>query len=133
MRSANTCRARSSELRSSRKELRDDLVVQRGHARARTPAAQRREVVVVTESASEVVVCLRHALLAQLEHGDLEVGRLSSQLGLTVVVREGHRKTLCVAFLQADEVVLEAGDEALASDDQRHAVCRRALDRLAVA
>ena len=58
---------------------------------------------------------------------------LPASVGLLVVLGEGDGEGLVVALAQADQVVLEAGNEALAADDQRHPLSRGALDRLAVA
>ena len=53
--------------------------------------------------------------------------------GLGVVVREGDVELGRVADLQAEQVGLEARDEALLAEDERHPLGRPTLERLAVA
>ena len=72
-------------------------------------------------------------LLAQLEHADFEIGRLAGKRRLAVVIREGDAEGLRVTFLEADQVVLKARNEALAANNQRHSFSRGTVNRLAVA
>jgi hypothetical protein len=82
--------------------------------------SQRREVVEVAELVEEVVVELGQDLLAQLLDLDREVHGLAGQLGLCVVVGEGDVELGRLARLQPDEVGLEARDQALLAEDERH-------------
>ena len=82
--------------------------------------AQRVEVGEVAERADEVVVELGQDLLAQLAELDREVGLLAGQLGLGVVVREGDVELGRATDLEPDEVGLEARDQPLLAEDQRH-------------
>ncbi len=118
IRSAKPWRARSRALRSSR-----------------TPDVrlEGREVGELAKGADEVLVELRQDLLAQLANLDREVGLLAGQLGLGVVLREGDVELGRAADLEADEVRLEARDQALLAEDQRHPLRRAALERDAVA
>ena len=61
------------------------------------------------------------------------MGRLAGQLRLRVVVREGDVELGRAADLEPDEVRLEARDQPLLAEDQRHPLGRAALERLAVA
>ena len=61
------------------------------------------------------------------------MGRLAGQLGLGVVVGEGDVERGRIADLEAEEVGLEARDQPLLAEDQRHPLGRAALERLAVA
>ena len=94
---------------------------------------QRVEVGEVAERPDEVLVELGQDLLAQLPQLDREMGRLAGQLGLRVVVREGDVELGRAADLEPDEVGLEARDQALLAEDERHPLGRAALERLAVA
>ena len=118
IRSANSWRALSRAFRSRRLL---DLGPQLG------------EVVEVAHRPDEVVVEVGQDLLAELAQLDLEVGLLAGQRLLAVVVREGDVEALRVADVEPDEVVLEARDQAVLADDQRHPLGRAALERRAVA
>ena len=74
--------------------------------------------------AQEVVVELGQDLLAKLLEVDREVGRLAGQARLAVVLGEGDVELGRVAGLEPDEVRLEARDQALLAEDQRHPVGR---------
>ena len=95
--------------------------------------AQGGEVGEVAQRPDEVVVEVGLDLLAKLPELDLEVGRLAGQLGLRVVVREGDVEALRAADLEPDQVGLEARDQPLLAEDQRHPLRAAALERLAVA
>ena len=58
---------------------------------------------------------------------------LPGELGLGVVVREGDVELGRAADLEPEEVGLEARDQPLLAEDERHALGRPALERLAVA
>ena len=60
------------------------------------------------------------------------MGLVAGQGGLRVVVGEGDVEGGRVPGRQPDEMVLEARDEALLADDERHPVRGPALERLAV-
>ena len=94
---------------------------------------QRVDVGEVAERPDEVLVELGQDLLAQLAQLDREVGGLAGQLGLRVVVGEGDVELGRAADLEPDEVRLEARDEPLLAEDQRHPLGGAALERLAVA
>ena len=87
------------------------------------------EVVEVAELVEEVVVELGQDLLAQLLELDLELDGLAGQLGLGVVVREGDIEFGRLARLQPDQVGLEARDQPLLAEDERHPLRRAALER----
>ena len=89
-------------------------------SRLRISIAQLGEVGEVAHRPGEVVVGLRQDLLAELPQLDLEVGRLAGERLLAVVGREGDVEALRVADVQPDELVLEARDQAILADDQRH-------------
>ena len=57
---------------------------------------------------------------------------LAGERLLAVVVGKRDVEALRVADGQADEVVLEAGDQAILADDQRHPLGAAALERSAV-
>ena len=95
--------------------------------------AQRSEIGVGAQRARELVVGLGHALLAQLEHADLEVDRLVGHVRVRVVLGEGQREGLLIALGEPDQLVLETGHETLAPEDQRHPIRLDALHRRAVA
>ena len=97
------------------------------------PGPERRQVLEVTHRSGEVVVGVGQHLLAQLPQLDLEVGHLAGERRLRVVVGERDVEPLRVADRQPDEVVLEARDQAVLADDQRHPLGRPALERDAVA
>ena len=117
-RSAKRCRARSRALTL--------------HARAQF-GAQRGQVVVGAHERGEVVVRVRQAALAQLAELRRELDLLAGQLGLAVVLGEGHREGALLVLAHADEVGLEARHHALLADDEREALSLGAIDRLAVA
>ncbi len=94
---------------------------------------QRIDVREVAEGPDEIGIELGQHLLAELLELDLEMGRLAGQLGLGVVVGEGDVERGGIADLQTQQVGLEAGDEALLTEDERHPLGRAALERLAVA
>ncbi len=94
--------------------------------------AQGVEVGEVAEGPDEVVVELGLDLLAELAEVDREMRLLAGQLGLRVVVGEGDVELGRAADLEADQVGLEARDQALLAEDQRHPVGAAALERLAV-
>ena len=83
--------------------------------------------------ADEVLVEVGQDLLAQLAQLDREMGHLAGELGLRVVVGEGDVEFGRAADLEPDEIGLEARDEPLLAEDQRHPLGRPALERLAVA
>ena len=95
--------------------------------------SERVEVGEVAERPDEVLVEIRQDLLAQLAQLDREVGGLPGQLGLGVVVREGDVEFGRAADLQAEQIALEARDQSLLAEDDRHPLRRPALERLAVA
>ena len=117
--SANSWRARSIAFASSRRWM---------------SVAQRLEVVEVAQLVDEVVVELGQDLLAQLLDVDREVHRLAGQLGLAVVLGERDVELGRARRLQPDEVGLEARDQPLLAEDERHPLrrcrprtaCRRA-------
>ena len=116
--SAKSWRARSSALRSSRV-----LMSARSASRsAKSPSVP-----------DEVVVELGQDLLAQLRSSTAKWAGLPGQLGLGVVVGERDVELGRVADLEADEVRLEARDQPLLAEDERHPLGRPALERLAVA
>ena len=118
IRSEKVWRALSRALRSSR-----FLTSSRRLARS----------VEVAHRPGEVVVGVGQDLLAELAQLDLEVGLLAGQRLLAVVGGERDVEALRVADLQPDELVLEARDQAVLADDQRHPLGRAALERNAVA
>ena len=61
------------------------------------------------------------------------MGGLAGQLGLGVVVGEGDVELGRAADLEPEQVGLEARDQALLAEDERHPLGRPALERLAVA
>ena len=81
----------------------------------------------------ERVVRDRQHLLAQLPDRDREVGRGALQRRLLVVERERDVELGGVAGPQAHEMLLEARDQALLADHDRHALRGAAFERLAVA
>ena len=87
----------------------------------------------VAEAREEVLVEVRLDLLAQLLEVDGEVGRLSGQAGLAVVLGEGDVEGGRLADLEPDEIRLEPRDQALLAQDERHPIRGAALERLAVA
>ena len=93
---------------------------------------QRVERLEVAEARDEVVVEVGQDLLAQLLELDAEMGRLAGHRRLRVVLRERDVELGRVADLEPDEVRLEARDEALLAEDERHPLGRPALERLAV-
>ena len=95
--------------------------------------AQRRQVGEVAHRPGELVVRLGQHLLAELLDLDREVGRRAGQLGLAVVGGKVDVELGGVADRQADEMGLEAGDEPLLAEDERHPLGRPALERDAVA
>jgi hypothetical protein len=72
-------------------------------------------------------------LLAQFAEIDGEVHRCACEARLRIVVREGDIELGRLTDPQTDQVRLEAGDEPLLADDDRHPVGGAALERLAVA
>ena len=95
--------------------------------------AERLEVGEVAEAPDEVVVEVGQDLLAELLELDREMGVLAGQARLAVVVRERDVELGRAADLEADEVRLEARDQAFLAEDQRHPLRGAALERLAVA
>ena len=91
------------------------------------------EVLELAERRREVVVLWRDDLLAQLLQLDLEPGRLAREARLGIVVREGDVEARRLARLEPDDVGLEARDQPLLAEDQRHPVGRAAVERHAVA
>ena len=118
IRSAKPWRARSRALPSSAA----DVGAQRRRCVAKSPRL-----------AEEVLVELGLDLLAELLEVDREVGRLAGQGRLAVVLGEGDVEVGRLADAEADEVGLEARDEPLLAEDQRHPLGLAALERLAVA
>ena len=94
--------------------------------------AKRGQVREVAHRLGEVVVEVGQDLFAQLLEVDREVRRLAGQGRLAVVLGEGDVELGRVADLEADQVRLEARDEALLAEDERHPLRRAALERLAV-
>ena len=80
----------------------------------------------------EVVVTLGQELLAQVEQLDLEVRELAAQLLDPVVLGEGDVEALRLADLEADQLLLPAGDHPVLADDDRQPIGAAALERLAV-
>ena len=116
--SANSWRARSMALRSSRAWT----SVRRAASESNSPEAR-----------GEVVVRVGQDLLAQLLERDREVTGLAAQRLLDLLVLgEGHVELADVVRLHPLEVLLEAGQDALLADDHRQAFARAALERLAV-
>ena len=95
--------------------------------------AERVQVLVGSELLGEAVGELGQHLGPKLLHVDLEMRRLAGEAGLRVVVRERDVELGVLADTQPDQVVLEARDQPVVADDQRHAIRRSALERLAVA
>ena len=85
------------------------------------------------EAGQEVLVEVRQDLLAELLELDAEVGRLAGHLRLRVIVRERDIEFGRVTDLEPDQVGLEARDEALLPEDERHPLGRPAIEGLAVA
>ena len=112
--SLNSWRARSSALRPRR---------------SRDVGLERRHVRVVAHGLGEVVVGVGQDLLAQLLEVDLEVGRLAGERRLRVVLGERDVELGLVARLEADDVGLEARDEPVLAEDQRHPLGLAALER----
>ncbi len=76
----------------------------------------------------ELVVDRGHDLLAQLLDIDREVGLLAGQAGLAVVGREVDVELEVVAHPAAHDVGLEARDQALLAQDDRHPVRRATFE-----
>jgi hypothetical protein len=72
-------------------------------------------------------------LCAQFLDRDREVGRLAAQRLFLVVVREDDVELALLALRGADEMVLEARDQPVVAEDERHPLRRPAVERLAVA
>ena len=94
--------------------------------------AQGGDVGEVAHLVDEVVVEIRQDLLAQFLEVHREVGRLAGQGRLAVVLGERHVELGRGADVEADEVRLEARDQALLAQDERHPVRAAAIERLAV-
>ena len=82
--------------------------------------AQGREIGVVTHRGREFVVELGQDLLAQLFELDFEVRRFAGQLGFGVIVRERHVELRALPRPEAGDVVLEARDQPLLAENERH-------------
>ena len=118
IRSAKPWRARSSAFRSSRLRISERSVGDVGEVAHRT---------------GEVVVGDGHDLLAQLLQLRAEVDLDAAERLLLVVVGERDVELGRLARPQAEEMLLETGDEALLADDERHPVGGPAVERNAVA
>ena len=93
---------------------------------------ERREVLVVAHRLGERVVGVGEDLLAELLEVHLEVGDLAGERRLRVVLRERDVELGGLAGLEADDVRLEARDQAVLAEDQRHPVGLAAVERVAV-
>ena len=87
----------------------------------------------VTERADEVGVEVGQDLLAQLAELDREMRLCPGHLLGRVVVGEGDVELGRTADLEPFEIRLEARDEALLAEDERHPLGRPTLERRAVA
>ena len=87
----------------------------------------------LAEAGQEVLVEVGLDLLAELLELDAEMGRLAGHRRLRVIVRERDVELRRVTDLEPDQVRLEARDEALLPEDERHPLGRPAIERLAVA
>ena len=76
----------------------------------------------------ELVVGLGQGLAAQLLDRDREVGLLAAQRLFLVVLGEDDVELALVALRGAQEMVLEARDEPILAQDQRHALRRAAVE-----
>ena len=94
---------------------------------------QRGHVGEVAHRLGEVVVEVGQELLAELLEVDREVGRLAGQRRLAVVIGEDDVELGGAADLEPDEIGLEARDEPLLAEDQRHPLRRATLEGHAVA
>ena len=83
----------------------------------------------VAHRPGELVILGRRDLLAELPEIDREVGGLAGQGRLGILLREGDVELDRVAHGRADDVILEARDEALLTEDERHPLGRAALER----
>ena len=81
----------------------------------------------------ELVVGLGQDLLAELLEVDREMGRLAPERLFLIVVREDDVEFAGLALCLPDEVLLEARDEPLLAEDQRHPLRRAAGERHSVA
>ena len=94
--------------------------------------AQRVEIGERAHRPGELVVEVGQDLLAQLLELDREMGRLAGQGGLPVVLREVDVELGRATHRQADEVGLEARDQAFLAEDERHPLGRATVERDAV-
>ena len=118
IRSAKPWRARSRALRSSR-----------ALTSARSASTSAKSPSVPTKSSSSS----GRTFSRSSRSSTAKWAGLAGQLRLRVVVREGDVELGRAADLEPDEVGLEARDEPLLAEDQRHPLGRPALERLAVA
>ena len=93
---------------------------------------ERGEVRVLAHVLGERVVRGREDLLAQLLELHGEVDLLAGEALLRVVLGEGDVEVGELAGLEADEVGLEARDQAVLAEDERHPLRRAAVERHAV-
>ena len=84
------------------------------------------------ERLGEIVVELGLARLLHLADDDVEGRGLACEILGTVIFGEGHVDHGFVIGLQADELVLETGDELARTDDHGHAFALAAFERHAI-
>jgi hypothetical protein len=80
----------------------------------------------------ELVVGLRLGLVENGRHLDVKGRRLALQALDIVVLGEGHFDDLFIAGLEADELILEAGDKPARADLDLHALTGATVERNAV-
>ena len=69
---------------------------------------------------------------ANVVHGDFEARRFAGQMLGAVLFRERHVDGFCVTGFDADELVLETGNELAGAQNKLETFCRTALERLAI-